>query len=500
MNGMISWMARNGVAANLLMVFMLVAGITSFFQITVMLFPEQDENVITISVMYPGASPAEVEESIIRRIEENVESVEEILDITSVAAENMGTVTVELVQGADTMRRLDEITSEVDQITTFPVDAEEPQINLRSNSQRALQLVVGGNTTERELKELANRIKDELTFIEGISIVEISGARDYEISIEASNDALRSQGLTLTDISNAVRQESLELPGGEIETRSEEFVLRTLGRNYDEQDFGEIVLRTGENGARIVLGDVATISDGFTDTDLINLYNGIPAVMINVMRVGDEQILEIADTVERYLVDELQPTLPDGVFAVIGRNEASVIKDRLSILAENGLMGLVLVILTLTIFLEFRVAAWTSLGIFISFVGVFAIMRIFDISINVLSSIGFLLAIGIVVDDAIVVGENIFARQEQGIPPLTAAIQGAQRISIPVIFAVATTIAAFSSLLTLPGTLGGLLGNIPAVVIGVLFLSVAEALFVLPFHLSHQRTVQKNQEQDDGIL
>ncbi|MEK9647923.1 MAG: efflux RND transporter permease subunit [Gammaproteobacteria bacterium] len=495
MNGMISWMARNGVAANLLMVFMLVAGITSFFQITVMLFPEQDENVITISVMYPGASPAEVEESIIRRIEENVESVEEILDITSVAAENMGTVTVELVQGADTMRRLDEITSEVDQITTFPVDAEEPQINLRSNSQRALQLVVGGNTTERDLKELANRIKDELTFIEGISIVEISGARDYEISIEASNDALRSQGLTLTDISNAVRQESLELPGGEIETRSEEFVLRTLGRNYDEQDFGEIVLRTGENGARIVLGDVATISDGFTDTDLINLYNGIPAVMINVMRVGDEQILEIADTVERYLVDELQPTLPDGVFAVIGRNEASVIKDRLSILAENGLMGLVLVILTLTIFLEFRVAAWTSLGIFISFVGVFAIMRIFDISINVLSSIGFLLAIGIVVDDAIVVGENIFARQEQGIPPLTAAIQGAQRISIPVIFAVATTIAAFSSLLTLPGTLGGLLGNIPAVVIGVLFLSVAEALFVLPFHLSHQSTVQKTKNK-----
>jgi len=500
MNGMISWMARNGVAANLLMVFMLVAGITSFFQITVMLFPEQDENVITISVMYPGASPAEVEESIIRRIEENVESVEEILDITSVAAENMGTVTVELVQGADTMRRLDEITSEVDQITTFPVDAEEPQINLRSNSQRALQLVVGGNTTERELKELANRIKDELTFIEGISIVEISGARDYEISIEASNDALRSQGLTLTDISNAVRQESLELPGGEIETRSEEFVLRTLGRNYDEQDFGEIVLRTGENGARIVLGDVATISDGFTDTDLINLYNGIPAVMINVMRVGDEQILEIADTVERYLVDELQPTLPDGVFAVIGRNEASVIKDRLSILAENGLMGLVLVILTLTIFLEFRVAAWTSLGIFISFVGVFAIMRIFDISINVLSSIGFLLAIGIVVDDAIVVGENIFARQEQGIPPLTAAIQGAQRISIPVIFAVATTIAAFSSLLTLPGTLGGLLGNIPAVVIGVLFLSVAEALFVLPFHLSHQSTVQKTKNKMTEFL
>ncbi len=491
MNGIIAWMARNGVASNLLMVFMLVAGATSFFQITVKLFPEVNLDQITIRVVYPGASPTEVEESIIRRIEEKVESVEEIQDITAVAAEGMGTVTVELIRGADTQLRMDEIKSEVDQIVTFPVDAEEPQVSLLSNSQRAMQVVVAGNTSERELKELANRIKDELTFKQGISIVNISGTRAYEISIEASNDALRSQGLTLTDISSAVRQESLELPGGELETANEELVLRTLGRNYNQRDFEEIVLRTGDNGGRVVLGDVATVMDGFTDNDLINLYDGIPAAMINVMRVGDEQILEIAETVERYLVEELRPTLPEGVFAVVGRNEASVIKDRLSILVENGIMGLILVILTLTIFLEFRVAAWTSLGIMISFIGVFALMRVFGTSINVLSSIGFLLAIGIVVDDAIVVGENIFARQETGIHPLRAAIEGAQRISIPVIFAVATTIAAFSSLLTLPGTLGGLLGDIPAVVIGVLFLSVAEALLVLPFHLSHPPKKEK---------
>lgn len=500
MNGIIAWMARNGVAANLLMVFMLVAGFTSFFQLTVKLFPEVNLDRISIRVVYPGASPTEVEESIIRRIEEKVESVEEIQDITAVAAEGMGTVTVELVRGADTQLRMDEIKSEVDQIITFPVDAEEPQVNLASNSQRAMQIVVGGNTSEQELKELANRIKDEVTFKDGISIVNISGARDYEISIEASNAALRSQGLTLNDIAAAVRQESLELPGGEIETPSEELVLRTLGRNYERGDFEEIVLRTGDNGGRIVLGDVATVSDGFTDTDLINLYDGIPAVMIDVMRVGEEQILEIAETLETYLVEELQPTLPDGVFAVIGRNEASVIKDRLSILIENGFMGLILVILTLTIFLEFRVAAWTSLGIMISFVGVFALMRLFGTSINVLSSIGFLLAIGIVVDDAIVVGENIFARQETGVHPLKAAIEGAQRISIPVIFAVGTTIAAFSSLLTLPGTLGGLLGDIPAVVIGVLFLSVTEALLVLPYHLSHQNQKEKVRNRVTAFL
>jgi multidrug efflux pump subunit AcrB len=496
MNGMINWMARNGVAANLLMVFMLVAGFTSAFQLTIKLFPDIDLDLISIRVVYPGASPTEVEESIIRRIEEKIESVEDIQDITAVAAEGVGSVTIELVRGADTQLRMDEIKSEVDQIITFPVDAEEPQVNLLSNSERTIQVVIGGNTSERELKELANRIKDDLAFKDGISIVNVSGTRNYEISIEASNNDLRSQGLTLTDISTAVRQESLELPGGEIETPTEELVLRTLGRNYNQQDFEEIVLRTGENGARVVLGDVATIVDGFTDTDLINLYNGIPAVLVDVMRVGDEQMLEIANITEQYLEEELKPSLPEGVFATIARNEAIIIKDRLNILIENGIMGLILVILTLAIFLEFRVAVWSCLGILISFVGVFAIMSIFDISINVLSTIGFLLAIGIVVDDAIVVGENIFARQEAGVPPLQAAIEGAQRISIPVIFAVGTTIAAFSALLTLPGTLGGLLGDIPGVVIGVLFLSITEALLVLPFHLSHQKKKADNEEKD----
>jgi multidrug efflux pump subunit AcrB len=496
MSGMISWMARNGVAANLLMVFMLVAGFTSAFQLTIKLFPDIDLDQISIRVVYPGASPTEVEESIIRRIEEKIESVEDIQDITAVAAEGMGSVTIELVRGADTQLRMDEIKSEVDQIITFPIDAEEPQVSLLSNSERTIQIAIGGNTSERELKELANRIKDDLAFKDGISIVNVSSTRDYEMSIEASNNALRSQGLTLTDISAAVRQESLELPGGEIETPTEELVLRTLGRNYNQQDFEEIVLRTSENGARVVLGDVATIVDGFTDTDLISLYNGIPAVLVDVMRVGDEQMLEIANITEQYLEEELKPRLPEGVFATIARNEAIIIKDRLSILIKNGIMGLLLVILTLAIFLEIRVAVWSCLGIFIAFVGVFAIMRMFDISINVLSTIGFLLAIGIVVDDAIVVGENIFSRQEAGIPPLQAAIEGAQRISIPVIFAVATTIAAFSALLTLPGTLGGLLGDIPAVVIGVLFLSITEALLVLPFHLSHQNKKSGKEEKE----
>lgn len=485
MNGVISWMARNGVASNLLMAFMLVTGVIGIFTVTIKTFPETVLDRISISVPYPGASPNEVEESIIRRIEEKIKSVEEIQEITATASEGMGTVNVELVRGADTQKRLDEIKSQVDQITTFPVDAEQPQVSQVTNQQRAIQVIITGNTTERELKELANRIKDDLTFKPEISIVNISGTRDYEISIETDNDTLRSYGLSLTDISRAVRQESLELPGGGLETPNEELVLRTLGRNYDNQDFGEIVIRTSDNGSRVLLRDIATVNDAFTDSDLKNIYNGKSAISLDIMRVGNEQALDIDRAVRDYVSNELQPKLPEGVEAIVARSDAEIISDRLGILLENGLMGLALVIIALALFLDLRVAFWTSLGIFISFIGVFAIMVKTGTSINVLSSIGFLLAIGIVVDDAIVVGENIFARRESGVPPLRAAIEGAQRISVPVIFAVATTIATFGALLDLPGALGSLLGDIPRVVIAVLFLSVAEALLILPYHLSH---------------
>ena len=467
------------------MAFLLMMGITSISKVAVKLFPEVVLDQVQIQVVYPGASPTEIEESIIRRIEEKIASVEEIQEVKANALEGMATITVELLRGADTQKRLDEIKSAVDQIITFPVDAEKPQVRALSTQQRALQIVVAGATSEKELKELANRMKDDLTFKSGISIVNISGTREYEISIEASSDALRSQNLTLTDISAAIRNGSVELPGGEIETPTEELVLRTLGRNYNQKDFEEIVIATGANGSQILLSDVATVNDHFADTDLINLYNGVPAVMVNVMRIGDEQVLEIEETVQAYLKEELQPSLPKGVVAILSRNDASSIRDRLSVLIKNAVMGLILVLITLTLFLELRVAIWTSLGILISFVGVFAVMRYLNVSVNVLSSMGFLIAIGIVVDDAIVVGENIFARYQAGMSPLQAAIKGAQRIALPVVFAVATTVAAFSSLLSLPGAMGSLLGDIPMIVIGVLMLSVIEALLVLPFHLSH---------------
>jgi multidrug efflux pump subunit AcrB len=483
MNGIIAWMARNGVAANLLMMLLVITGLFSIASVTVKVFPETTLDVVSIRVAYPGASPVEIEESIIRRIEEKIESVEEIQEIRATASEGLATLNVELVRGADTQKRLDEIKSQVDQITTFPVDAEQPQISQASNQQRALQLIVTGNTSERQLKELAYRIRDELTFMPQISIVEISGARDYEISIEASNDSLRNFGITLNDLSTSIRRESLELPGGSLETSSEELVLRTLGRNYERRDFENIVVTSTASGSRVLLSDIATVRDGFAETDLVSLYNGVTSVAINVMRVGNEQVLDIEKAILDYL-DTLRPTLPEGINVSIARNDAQIIRDRLSILFENALMGLVLVVITLALFLELKIAFWTSMGILITFTGVFTIMVLTDTSLNVLSSIGFLLAIGLVVDDAIVVGENIFTRMEAGMSPMQAAIRGAQRIAIPVIFAISTTVAAFAALLSLPGTLGALLGDIPKVVIAILFLSLVEALLILPYHLS----------------
>jgi len=485
MNGLIEWMARNGVSANLLMALMVFAGVASILTITIKVFPEFNLDRIEVKVEYQGATPLEIEQSIVRRIEEQLEGVEGIQDLTSIAAENAGTVFIELARGVNMAQKLDEIKAEVDRITTFPDGAEKPMVKELTNRQRVIEIIVTGVVPERTLKELAYRIKDDLTVKENISFIQVRGARDYEVSVEASNDALRAYGLSLLELANIVRRESLDLPGGEIEALQEEVVLRTLGRNYDRLDFEDIVVLSGKNGGQVHLRDLATVNDGFRDEDLLLSFNGKPAVFVEVFRIADEQVLDVESTTKTYLRDELGPTLPDGVEAIIWRNDADDLKDRLGLMLRNAGIGLTLVVIFLSLFLDLRLAFWTSVGIVVAFIGTFAVMTIIDVSLNQITMFGFILAIGIVVDDAIVTGENIFATNQKGLPPLDASITGAQRISGPVIFAVATTIAAFIPLLTAPGLLGKMLGNIPIIVISVLTLSLVEALLIMPRHLSY---------------
>ena len=485
MRSAIAWMARNGVAANLLMVLILVTGGLSVFTIAQAVFPDFDLDMVQVRVDYPGASPQEVEQAIVQRIEEQIEGIEGVRRITATATEGVGVVFAELTLGTDPARALDEIKAEIDRIVSFPADAEEPEVSQLVNRSRVIDIVLFGDVDERTLKELANRTKDDLMSLPEISYVTVSGVRDYEIGIEVSSDALRAYGLTLEEVAAAVRRASLDMAGGRVDTREEEILVRVEGQNYTRADFEEIIVRGARSGAELRLGEIARVIDGFQDADLISRFNGRPAALVKVFRTGDDRVLEGVAAVERYLQEELRPSLPRGVEVEIWENEAEYLESRMSLLAKNGRIGLLLVLLALTLFLNIRLAFWTAIGIFLSFTGVFAVMAVLGVSINMLTLFGFILAIGIVVDDAIVVGENIYAERERGTPGLEAAIRGAQRVSVPVTFAVLTTVAAFTPLLFIPGIIGKFLNNVPIIVIAVLSLSLIEALFILPYHLSH---------------
>jgi multidrug efflux pump subunit AcrB len=483
--GAIAWMAQHGVAANLLMVFIVAAGFLSIPNIVQEVFPEFDLDMIQTRVEYPGASPEEVEEGIIQRIEERIESVEGIRRIMSTASEGAGVVTAELKLGQDASEVLDEIKAEVDRIVSFPVDAEEPEVTTLRGRTRVIEIALYGEVAERSLKELATRVKDDLATMPEISYVATSGVRAYEVSVDVSMDALRAHGIGLEDVARAVRAASLDLPGGRVDTADEEILVRIEGQNYTRRDFGEIIVRGARSGATLRLDQIATIRDGFEDADLITRYQGQPAAFVQVFRTADEQVLEIVDVVQRYIAEQLEPALPRGIEVDLWANEAENLQSRISLLRKNGIIGLALVLLALTLFLDLRLAWWVAIGIGLSFVGTLAVMPWLGASINMLSLFGFILAIGIVVDDAIVVGENIYKERELGRGPLEAAIHGARRIATPVTFAVLTTVVAFMPLLFVPGAIGKFLKFIPIIVITVLLFSLVESLFILPHHLSH---------------
>ncbi|HBV05450.1 MAG TPA: AcrB/AcrD/AcrF family protein [Gemmatimonadetes bacterium] len=484
MNGPIRWMIRNRVTANLLMVFILVAGSFGAISLRKQVFPEFSPELINISVAYPGASPIEVEEAIVVPTEAALESIDEVEEVNATASQNLAVVTAELRSGVDKQRVLDEVKSAIDRIRTFPVQIERPIVNLASPRSQVIQLVLSGNVGERALKVLAKEARDDLIALGAISDVQISGARDYELSIEVSSDVLDAYGFSLSQLATIVRRESLELSGGEIETRDGRVLLRTQGRNETSEDFRDIVVLAEADGTEVLLSDIATVTDGFADSDLAATFNGQRAVVVTAYRVGEESVLDVAEAVHTY-VASFSARLPEGVTASVWQDQSVVLDGRLKLLIKNGILGLTLVLIALTLFLDLKLAAWTAIGIGISFIGAFALLAPLGVTMNTISLFGFILALGIVVDDAIVMGENIFAEREKGRSPLEAAEVGAIRIARPVIFAVLTTVVAFAPLLFIEGTLGRLLIDLPLVVITVLLLSLVEALFILPMHLSH---------------
>ncbi len=486
MKRLIAWFAANGVAANLLMVFIVVLGALTLGNIKQEVFPEISPDAIMIAVPYPGAAPQEVEEAIVIRIEERIQDLEDIKEIDSVSSENVGTVIVELEAGTDAQKVLNEIKARVDAIDTFPDEAEEPIIEEMSLRRQVISIAISGDTDERTLKRIGERVRDDLTAMPEISLAELVATRPYEISIEISEQALRRWNLTFAEVAQAIRRSSLDLPGGSIETSGGEFLLRTKGQAYQGTDFERLPLLTLADGTRLTLGDVAQIDDGFADSDQAARFDGKPAVLVQVFRVGNQGAIKIADTVHKY-VEQMQPRLPEGILITAWQDDTQVLRSRLDLLLRNGRTGLILVFLVLALFLRFKLAGWVALGIPISFLGAIALMPTLGVSINVLSLFAFIIVLGIVVDDAIVVGENVYTRFQRGEVGFHGAVEGASEVSTPVIFAVLTTIAAFSPLLAVPGSMGKIMRVIPLIVIPTLVFSLIESLFILPHHLTSVR-------------
>ncbi len=494
MNGIIQWFARNSVAANLLVIGIIVAGFTGLSSAKREVFPTVSTDMVSVKVEYLGAAPAEVEEGVCIKVEEAIESIEGIKKITSSAAEGLGTVMAELLPGTDMSEAIDEIKAAVDAIDTFPELAEKPLIEEVLVEKQVINVAIAGPLDEHTLKRLGERVRDELAAIPGITQVRLANVRPYEISIEVSEDSLRQYGISFDQVANAVRRSSLDLPGGVVKTTGGEILLRTKGQSYRGEDFEDIVLLTRPDGTRLQLKDVATVIDGFMETDQEATFDEQPSVMVQVYRVGDQNALEISARVQEY-VAENKKLLPEGVLMTTWQDDASYLRSRQELLVKNGLYGLTLVFVTLALFLRLGLAGWVSFGLFVSFLGTLWVMPIMDVSINLLSLFAFILVLGIVVDDAIVVSENIHAHQEKHEHALEASILGAQEVSKPVIFAVLTTVAAFLPLLMVAGNTGKIMRGIPMVVIPTLLFSLVESLLVLPSHLSHRMKVEDDEKQ-----
>ena len=484
-SGPLAYMADNGIAANLLMIGIVAAGLVSLTGLEREAWPVTPFYHVEVSMAYPGATPEEIEESIVVKIEDQVSGLDDVKAVKSVAAPGIASVRVQMDSRTDMDRALDDIESAVNRIQSFPAGAERPRFQEMDNRFSMMRLIVHGNISERSLKELAHRIEDDLTTLPSVSQVEVTGVRNFEISIEVSLHRLSALGLTLTDVASAIRRSSLDLSAGSINTRESQVRVRTLGQNYDQQDFEDIVLLSGRNGTLVRLGDVAEVRDGFQETDLIVRHQNQPAAFVEVYRAGGEQVMDVATTVREHLANEVIPALPDGVSITIWNDESQAYEERAGLLLKNGILGLLLVLVALSLFLQIRLALWVAVGLAVSGVGALAVMMAFDVAINTISLFSFVLAIGIVVDDAIVVAEHIQYERMRGTPGVTAAIRGVRRIKVPLTFAVLTSAAAFVPLLFIPGGVGDVWRALPIIMIAMLLVSLVESLFVLPNHLSH---------------
>ena len=483
--GPLAWMAGNSVIANLLMFVFLVGGLIVFRNIKQEVFPDFTMDTVNITVAYPGASPEEVENGIILAVEEAIQDLDGVDEITSTASEGSARISVDVMEGADVTRLWQEIKSEVDRIDTFPDEAEDPQVAIAAHKRGVLTLALSGNVDALTLRSAADRVRDTLLTNDHITQVELSGVRDYEIQVEIPQATLRRYGMTLGDAADAIAAASVELGGGSLKTEGGDILVRVKDRRNDAGEYARLPLITRADGSQVLLGDVATVRDGFEDSNTWAKFDGQPAVMIDVYRVGDQTPTEVAKAGKAVLA-QLNQSLPEGLSLTILDDRSDVFVQRAELLTRNALQGLVLVFIFLALFLETRLAFWVSLGIPVSFLGSFIFLSAGDFSINMISMFAFIVTLGIVVDDAVVVGENIYYWRRKGLSTLQAAVAGTHEVALPVVFSVLTNLVSFLPLMFVPGFMGKIFKVIPLVVAAVFSVSLIESLFILPAHLGHR--------------
>ena len=486
----IAWMVKNPVTANLLMVLLLVGGVIIISTaIKQEIFPDFERERVRISVSYPKASPDEVEKGVLLAVEEAVRGITGIKEITSTASEGIGSVTADLHYDVDKNKVTSEIKNTVDRISSFPLDAERPEVRLMTTRKEVLHLVLYGDLEEKSLRSLIESVREDLLKEKNITQVELEGIRSLEISIEVSKVKLRAFGLTIQAVAQAVEKTAVDMPGGSVKTESGEILIRMSERRDWGEEFKNIDILSTIDGTRVKLGDIAVIKDGFEETDLISSYNGKTAVVAKVYRVGDQRPLDVAESVKNYK-KRLDEVLPSGVKSDVRFDTSVLFHQRIDLLKRNAIIGLILVFVLLGLFLETRLAFWVTMGIPISFLGSFLFLPIADVSINMISLFAFIVTLGMVVDDAIVIGENIYYHRRLGEGPIEASIKGCWEVATPVVFSILTTMAAFCPLFFVPGAMGRIFFILPAVILSVLLISLFESIFILPAHLAHLKQVK----------
>ncbi len=484
MKGSIAWMANNPVAANLLMVVLMVGGLIVASQVRREVFPYFEVPTVTVSVTVGGATPEEMEKSVAQTIEEAVQGLDGVEETTANITTGSASVVIEGADDVDGNILLQDVKAAVDRITTFPVDAERPVVSLASSRREAIELVLAGDADTASLRYWADLVKEELIQDPAITQVDIEGVQDHEVWVEVKQETLRRYGLTLEEVAKAIGTAAVQQGGGRLNAASGDILLRLNERRDYAADFKNIAVRTNADGSRLMLDDIATVSDTFDDTRKWSEFNGQEAISIEIYSLGNEDPTEVAKATLR-IAEKYNDIMPDSLKLYEQKNMADVYEQRKELMTENALLGVFLVFLCLSVFLRPSLAFWVSLGIPVSVLGAFWFFTPFGISLNVISMFAFIITLGIVVDDAIVVGENVGAWLEKGVDPLEAAIRGTKEVAGPVTFSVLTNMISFMPMLFIPGVMGKVWGVIPLIVIAVFICSLIESVYVLPAHLSH---------------